>query len=514
MRRLTTALIIMLIVLIPCFLNLLSIPARSGLPAMNTAAHETGVLVKRAAPYDQPVKFTFPDVFKKYWPLFCCVGVIFFIFILTIFYTSRLNLKLKQSLATQQKEIVARKSSEEALKISEQKFRAVFDLAEAGILMADLEHRKFYMGNQKICQMLGYTKEELIKLSVADIHPPEKLAQVAGNFEKQSSKQITLAQNTPMKKKDGSVFYADISSGPISLGNKTYLLGVFRDITERRQSEIKLRQSIENFEAANRILTNALAQTNSQSQEAAAADQAKSGFLANMSHELRTPMNGIMGMTDLILDTKLSPQQRGYAETVKQSGDRLLKIITSILNFSRMASGKLELEALDFNLHATLDDMNNLLTWQAQEKKLNYACLIDSRVPQKLKGDPNRLQQILINLISNAIKFTSWGEISLHVGLEQEDDHQAIVHFAVSDTGIGIPENKLESIFCAFTQVDASITRKYGGTGLGLAICQQLTEKMDGRLTVRSEYGRGSTFELTVPLAKSSQTLEEIKETL
>jgi len=292
------------------------------------------------------------------------------------------------------------------------------------------------------------------------------------------------------------------------------MLEVFRDITARRQSEIKLRQAKDTLETANRLLIKTLAQPNLQSQEAAAADQAKSEFLANMSHELRTPMNGIMGMTDLILDTKLSPKQRGYAKTVKQSGDRLLKIITSILDFSRIASGKLELEALDFNLHATLEDMNNLLTWQAQEKKLNYACLIGSRVPQKLKGDPNRLQQILINLISNAIKFTSWGEISLHVGLEQEDDHQAIVHFAVSDTGIGIPENKLESIFCAFTQVDASITRKYGGTGLGLAICQQLTEKMDGRLTVRSECGRGSTFELTLPLAKSSQNLEAIKETL
>ncbi len=271
-------------------------------------------------------------------------------------------------------------------------------------------------------------------------------------------------------------------------GKITGVLCSARNITTLRIAQKELKQS----EAHLHMALN----------EAKEANEAKSTFLANMSHEIRTPMNGVIGMTGLLLGTQLSNEQREYAQTVQASGESLLALINDILDFSKIEAGKLDMDILDFDLHAMLDDFLGPMAIRAEEKDLELICIPSPTIPGHLKGDPGRLKQVLINLTGNAIKFTERGEVSVHVALLEERSQDVCLKFSVKDTGIGISPKKQPLIFQSFQQVDASTTRQFGGTGLGLTISKQLVELMGGTISLVSRKGKGSHFWFTVQLEK------------
>ncbi|MCD4676994.1 MAG: PhnD/SsuA/transferrin family substrate-binding protein, partial [Desulfobacula sp.] len=290
------------------------------------------------------------------------------------------------------------------------------------------------------------------------------------------------------------------------LGAAAFILRLNQDI---KKTYIELQSEIEEHKRSDEKLRSTNTLLEEQTARAEMANVAKSEFLANMSHEIRTPMNGVIGMTSLLLGTKLSVEQREFTETIRTSGDSLLDIINDILDYSKIEAGKLDLENIDFDLRVTLDEAGDLIAIKAHEKDLEFINSIHHEVPSLLNGDPGRLRQILINLVGNSIKFTQKGEVAVRTSLENEDVTHVTIRFSITDTGIGIPRDRMDRLFKSFSQVDSSTTRRFGGTGLGLTISKQLAEAMGGRIGVESEEGKGSTFWFTAVFKKQPQSGEK-----
>lgn len=389
------------------------------------------------------------------------------------------------------RDITDRKRVEDALRRSE----IVLSRCRDAIIQVARADGRILAVNASAMAVYGYSGEEMTSLAIRDLRAEETAALTAEQIEKADRDGILF--ETVHRRRDGATFPVEVSSQGVTIDGERVLISVIRDISDRKQAE-------ERLIASNRELAAANARARELALQAELANRAKSEFLANMSHEIRTPMNGIIGMTGLLLESELSPEQRQYAEVVRSSGDSLLLLLNDILDFSKIEAGKLEIAAIDFDLRAAVEDTAELLTVKAQEKGLELVCLIDPGIPALLRGDPGRLRQILVNLGGNAIKFTHRGEIIIHVVLESEQEDRVTVRCSVIDTGIGIPPDKRADLFTPFTQVDGSITRRYGGTGLGLAISRQLAEMMGGSIGFSSEEEKGSTFWFTATFVKQA----------
>ena len=312
--------------------------------------------------------------------------------------------------------------------------------------------------------------------------------------------------------KSGAPITVSFSSSEMRRADGTLegVVCVAQDITDRKRFERELESAKEAAETANRELTETNAHledttkfAQDMTRQAEKANAAKSEFLAMMSHEIRTPLNGILGFSQLLLeDEGLTREQKDFVETVYASGTALLTVINDILDFSKIEAGRMDLETIDFDLVTVVESVGDLLKQRAAEKGLELNCFVDHHVPTRLRGDPSRLRQILLNLAGNAVKFTERGEVVVEAKLEYETRETVTVRFEVRDTGIGIPEDRQSLIFDKFTQVDCSTTRKYGGTGLGLAISRRLVQMMGGDMGVESEMGKGSTFYFVVEFAR------------
>ncbi|SDT84384.1 response regulator [Desulfobacula phenolica] len=390
------------------------------------------------------------------------------------------------------------KERTEELLTSQKELESIFTNTQVGLVLL-LEGRKIGKCNQRFADILGYdTPEDMAGMSMLDIHLSEKkFIEFGKKYYHNLSLGKLIQVEYQLKRKDGSPVWNTISGKALDHETPPDLakgiLWVFDDISIRKQMEAQVLEAMDRAEKA-RL-------------EAEEANLSKSDFLANMSHEIRTPMNAITGMTYLLKQTGLAPQQSDYVIKIENSAHVLLGIINDILDISKIEAGKLELEAINFNLHKVIENVITLIEIKVAQKNIDFVVSYEHGLNMELYGDPLRLSQILTNLVNNAIKFTEKGEVGIYIKKSAVDRF----HFEVRDTGIGLTAEQQEKLFQSFIQADASITRKYGGTGLGLAICRYLVEMMDGRIWVESEYGKGSSFVFEVMLQTMKSEPEKTK---
>ncbi|QDT65828.1 ammonium transporter [Calycomorphotria hydatis] len=401
-------------------------------------------------------------------------------------------------LARVNQEINSREDLLQALQVAEEKYRGIFEHASEGIFQTSVEGR-FLSVNPAFARILGFETAEEVMRKVSDIAEqlyvrPEERAEYVELMKRDG---LVKDHETEIRGRDGQYIVISESARTVrnEAGKISYFEGTLIDVTEKKQAE-QLRRDKEAAEAASR---------------------AKSDFLANMSHEIRTPLNGVIGMLDLLGATSMDSRQNRYADVARSSADALLGLINDILDFSKIEAGKLELDYIPLYLRELVEDVADMFAHRAAEKDLELVNRVAPELPAVINGDPERIRQILINLIGNAMKFTEEGSITL-LATTKESDGQKMLRLSVQDTGIGIPEDRQNALFAAFTQVDASTTRKYGGTGLGLAICAQLIELMGGQIGLDSEFGHGSTFWFELPLdevtdaeSRSEQAPEDLR---
>ena len=367
--------------------------------------------------------------------------------------------------------------AESALRESENKFRSIIETTPDGYYEVDLEGN-FTFFNDSMCMILGYSRQEISKTNQHQSLDETNSRKLADTFSKvlESGEPVTSLSWT-LASKDGSRHFVESSVSLLKdpKGNPTGFGGFIRDVTQRHRAETLYRAKM----------------------AAEAASRTKSEFLASMSHEIRTPLNSIIGLVDLMLSSKLPPDQREDLDVVKSSAYSLLSIINNILDFSKIEAGKLEFEQSPFSLEQFMDDSLKIMGVKSHEKGIELAYRIAPGVPDRLLGDPTRLRQVLLNLVDNAIKFTDNGEVVIYVASHSLTQYDVVLNMAVVDTGIGIPKNKQRSIFGAYNQGGSTTMGRYGGTGLGLAVSAQLVDLMDGKIKVKSQPGQGSRFRFT-----------------
>ncbi len=376
----------------------------------------------------------------------------------------------------------------QALHSSEQQLRQLVESVQVILWRRSAHTMQFLFVNREAQTLLGYEVQEWYshpRFWEDHVHPDDRsickdaCERVLGKREVEAFEHRMVTSKGDLLWLKSSVRAVEQDDGRVEI------VGVMADITGLKKAEEDSRLAREIAEEANR---------------------AKSAFLANMSHEIRTPMNGIIGMADLAIDTELTDEQRSYLMTVRSSADDLLHIINDILDFSKIEAKKLGLESVQFSLRQCLANVVDTMRFRAKAKGLALEHDLSSAIPDDLVGDPVRLRQVLVNLFGNAIKFTEQGWVALHVFEEERQHGKIVLHFTVTDTGIGIAREKREAIFQPFIQADGSTTRKYGGTGLGLTICRQLVEAMNGQIWVESMPGNGSTFHFTATLEIASES--------
>ncbi|HEX9491886.1 MAG TPA: ATP-binding protein, partial [Thermoanaerobaculia bacterium] len=388
------------------------------------------------------------------------------------------QVRLEQEIAQRDRVIAEGERTEAKLRDSELALRQLFEQNLDSMMILDLETGKYIEVNNEYTRNSGYSREEMVgkrsREHRAFEHPEENIRLV------DELKRFGVVRNmeATFRRKDGRTYSGLISALNLKFRGHWCCITITRDIGALKETQ---RQLIASREAA------------------LEGSRAKSEFLSSMSHEIRTPMNAVLGMADMLWESDLTGEQRRYLDIMRSNGATLLDLINDILDLARVESGQLSFEEVDFDIREVIDQVTETMGMRAHEKHLELAAHVDRDVPHNLVGDQLRLRQVIVNLLSNAVKFTEVGEIVLSVEVANSDVDlgTASIRFSVTDTGIGIPRDKTDSIFGAFTQADSSTTRKYGGSGLGLTIVKRLVEMHRGQISVKSELGKGSSFIFT-----------------